>query len=534
MATKKNSKISINNNGNLRGRDQKNEKNLSSKSNGKSGSSKDKFNNPIGEFVNGIDDSFLWHLKKEGEKESVFYSNNILRVTGYSGEELKYFPGRGNAIVFEEDQQKVKKIFNEFIEDSGTNFIKLIYRIIRKDKRVVWIVESVSVKRDNNGHVFEFNGIVTDITELKETEISLEKSLDNFRQLNSSKDKFISMLSHDLRAPFTSILGFSEILINEPNLTNEERLEYLNYINDSSQNQLQLVNYLLDWSRLQTGRIKIEPQRLNAQSIVFNCISSLTGNAIRKNLEIKVQIKDSLFVQADERLLTQVITNLLSNAIKYSPEGKTIEIAADFFNERFVEFIVKDEGLGISESNKAKLFRIEKMFSTEGTKGEKGTGLGLSLVKEIIEKHDGEVWFYSEIGNGSEFHFTIPSSPNTILLVASEFDERKRYEIILKENFPNHQLVSVKNGYEALSHFLTQLPSLIITDHDLPLMNGIQFIESIRREDKGGRIPILALVSDVSEDIRREYKLFGIETVLQKPVDEELFSEKIQIVLEYQ
>ncbi|MCL5031474.1 MAG: ATP-binding protein [Bacteroidetes bacterium] len=533
MAMKKNSKVNIKVNGKLRGTNQKNEERLSSQSNDNI-SSNNKFINPIAEFVNGIDDSFLWHLKKEGEKEIVFYTNNILKVTGYSGEELKHFPGRGNAIVFEEDQLKVKKIFAEFIDDPSKDFIKLIYRIIRKDKKIIWIVESVSVKRNNDGHAFEFNGIVTDITELKETELSLERSLDNFRQLNSSKDKFISMLSHDLRAPFTSILGFSEILINEPNLTNEERLEYLNYINDSSQNQLQLVNYLLDWSRLQTGRIKIEPQRLNAQSIVFNCISSLTGNAIRKNLEIKVQIKDSLFVQADERLLTQVITNLLSNAIKYSPEGKTIEIAADFFNEKFVEFIVKDEGLGISESNKAKLFKIEKMFSTEGTKGEKGTGLGLSLVREIIEKHDGEIWFYSDLGKGSEFHFTIPSSPNTILLVVGECGERKRYESILIENFPAYQIISVKNGYEALSHYLTQLPSLIITDYDLPLMNGIQFIESIRREDKGGRIAIIALVSDVSEDIRREYNLFGVETILQKPVDEDLFSEKIQVVLEYQ
>ncbi len=525
MATKKNSKVISGDNGSLSGSNQKIEKRASSKI---------KIENPIADFVKGIENSFLWSLKKDEDKEIVFYTDNILKVTGYSGEELKHFPGRGNAIVYEEDQYKIKKIFTDFVEDSSRNFIKLIYRIIRKDKKVVWVVESVSVERNNDGHAFEFNGIVTDITDLKETEISLEQSLENYRQLNSSKDKFISMLSHDLRAPFTSILGFSEILINEPNLTNEERLEYLNYINDSSQNQLQLVNYLLDWSRLQTGRIKIEPQRLNAQSIVFNCISSLTGNAIRKNLEIKVQVKDSLFVQADERLLTQVITNLLSNAIKYSPEGKTIEISADFFNEKFVEVIVRDEGLGISESNKAKLFRIEKMFSTEGTKGEKGTGLGLSLVKEIIEKHEGDIWFYSEIGKGSEFHFTIPSSPNTILLVIDEYVERKRYEIILKENFPGHNVICVKNGYEALSHFLTQIPSLIITDNELPLMNGIQFIESIRREDKGGRIPIIALASDVSEDLRREYKLFGVESVLQKPVDEELFSEKIQIVLEYQ
>lgn len=362
----------------------------------------------------------------------------------------------------------------------------------------------------------------------------MSRLLENYKQLNSSKDRFISMLSHDLRAPFTSILGFSEILINEPNLSYDERLEYLNYINDSSQNQLQLVNYLLDWSRLQTGRIRIEPQRLHAQTIVFNCISSLTGNAIRKNLEIKVHIKDSLYVQADERLLTQVITNIISNAIKFSTEGKTVEVSSDTFNEKFVEFIVKDEGTGISDVNKSKLFKIEKMFSTEGTKGEKGTGLGLSLVKEIIEKHNGNIWFYSEPGLGSEFHFTIPSSPNTILLVENDHRERKLYENILKENFPTFQVIGVKNGYEALSHFLSQLPSLIITDYELPLMNGTQFIQSVRKEDKGSRIPIIALVPELSEEVRRQYQILGIDTVLQKPIDSELFSEKIQLLLEYQ
>jgi PAS domain S-box-containing protein len=481
-----------------------------------------------------IENAFIWSLKKNDNDESIYYSDNIVKITGYTGEKVKTFPGKTLAIIVEEDFQRVKKTFADFANDTSKNFIKIIYRIARKDKKVIWIQESVVVERDADGKAKDYFGLVADITDLKEEELSMGHLLENYKQLNASKDRFISMLSHDLRAPFTSILGFSEILINEPNLSYDERLEYLNYINDSSQNQLQLVNYLLDWSRLQTGRIRIEPQRLHAQTIVFNCISSLTGNAIRKNLEIKVHIKDSVYAQADERLLTQVITNIISNAIKFSTDGKTVEVSADIFNEKFVEFIVKDEGIGISDVNKNKLFKIEKMFSTEGTKGEKGTGLGLSLVKEIIEKHNGNIWFYSELGKGSEFHFTIPSSPNTILLVENDPIERNQYETVLKENFPLFQVIGVKNGYEALSHLLSQLPSLIITDYELPLMNGIQFIQSVRREDKGSRIPIIALVPELSEDTRRQYQVLGIDTVLQKPVDNEIFSEKIQLLLEYQ
>jgi len=493
----------------------------------------DKTNEKLLKFSKEIRDTFIWLLKKINDEEIVTYSDNISSVTGYTGDEIKNLPGRGFALIYEEDQPKVKKDYSDFIGDESRDFVKLIYRIIKKDNTVIWVQESITVNRDKDNNKEEYFGVVSDVTDIKNNEETVSRLLENYRELNSSKDRFISMLSHDLRAPFTSILGFSEILINEPNLSYDERLEYLNYINDSSQNQLQLVNYLLDWSRLQTGRIKIEPQRLHAQTIVFNCISSLTGNAIRKNLEIKVHIKDSVYVQADERLLTQVITNIISNAIKFSTEGKSVEVSADNFNEKYVEFIVKDEGIGISDVNKNKLFKIEKMFSTEGTKGEKGTGLGLSLVKEIIEKHNGNIWFYSEIGKGSEFHFTISSSPNTILLVENNYIEREFYEAVLKDNFPSFQVIAVKNGYEALNHFLSQLPSLIIADHELPLMNGTQFIQSVRREDKGSRIPIIALVPELSEDVRRQYQVLGIDTVFQKPIDGELFSEKIQLLLEY-
>jgi len=494
---------------------------------------KDRTNEAVKDFVYGIEDSFLWSIKKNGKKEEVFYSENILNVTGYTGEEVKHFPGRGTAIVIEEDLQKVKKMFSEFVADHSQQHINLIYRIIKKDKKIVWIKESVSVKRDKKGKANEFFGIVTDISQIKEEEITIKNSLERYRELNSTKDKFISMLSHDLRAPFTSILGFSEILLNEPNLSEKDKAEYLNFINGSSQNQLQLINYLLDWSRLQTGRMRLEPERLHAQTLVFNCISSLTGNAVRKDIDIKILIKDSLYIRVDERLLTLVITNLLSNAIKFSREGQTVEIFADAFNDKFIEFVIKDEGIGISETNKSKLFKIEKMYTTEGTKGERGTGLGLSLVKEIIEKHGGEIWFYSEQSKGSEFHFTVPSFPNTILLIENNKEDRKIFEKMIRTNFPNYDVLGVPNGYEALGLVYRYFPSLIITENDMPLMSGIQFVESIRREDRGHKIPIIALAPEVTNELKLAYQNFGINTILQKPVAEEVFNEKIQTVLDY-
>jgi len=481
--------------------------------------------------VVAIQGEFTWHSSSGIKDRTTEYSENVTAVTGFSNRDIKKKPEGFMSIIHPDDHENVKKQYEKFLEDQTQTNLRIVYRIERKDKKSVWLKEVITINRDKKGKPVSSSGSISDVSDLMKADDGLVKSIENLKQLNTSKDKFISMLSHDLRAPFTSILGFAEILINEQTLSNTEKLEYLTYIHESSQNQLQLINYLLDWSRLQTGRMKIEPQRLHAQSVVFNCVSSLTGNAIRKNIDIKVKVNESIFVQADERLLTQVITNLLSNAIKFSSTDKIIEITADIFNDELIEFIVKDEGLGITEDNKNKLFKIERMFSTKGTKGEKGTGLGLSLVKEIIEKHKGNIWFYSKFGRGSDFHFTIPRSPNIILLVDPGDEDNIHLEKLIKKNYSDFQVITTTNGYQAMSVVLKKLPSLVITEHEMPLMSGMQLIESIRREEKNYRIPILLVTGFDIETVKKAYQNVSVFDVLQKPVNERQIVDKLDSAL---
>ncbi len=478
-----------------------------------------------------IQGEFTWHSSSGIKDRTTEYSENVTAETGFSNRDIKRKPEGFMSIIYPDDYENVKKQYENFLEDQNRTNLRLVYRIERKDKKYVWLKEVITVNRDKKGKPVSSSGFISDVSDLMKADAALVKSIENLKKLNASKDKFISMLSHDLRAPFTSILGFAEILINEQNLSNTEKLEYLTYIHESSQNQLQLINYLLDWSRLQTGRMKIDLQRLHAQSVVFNCVSSLTGNAIRKNIDIKVKVNVNIFVQADERLLTQVITNLLSNAIKYSFSDKIIEISAELFNDELIEFVVKDEGLGISEDNKNKLFKIERMFSTKGTKGEKGTGLGLSLVKEIIEKHKGNIWFYSKFGKGSDFHFTIPRSPNIILLVDPSDEDNKHLKKVIKKNFTDFQVIATTNGYQAMSVVLKELPSLVITEHEMPLMSGIQLIESIRRGEKNSRIPILLVTGSDIERVKIAIQNVSVFEVLQKPVNERKLVEKLDSAL---
>ena len=263
---------------------------------------------------------------------------------------------------------------------------------------------------------------------------------------------------HDLRSPFTSIIGFAEVLLNDSKISEKDKLEYLNFILQSSRNLLHFVNQLSEIIKLQTHRSKLEPQRTNINRLIHYSVSSFTAQVVDKGLQIKVNVSESIHINTDERLFLMLITSLISNAVKYSRSGGKILISAQEFNEEFVEIIVKDEGVGISEKNKTRLFKIDQIFFSEGTKNEKGVGLGLLLAKEVVERHGGNLWFYSNQNEGSEFHFTIPISKNTILIVEGDHSARSSYEELIKTEFLEFDVVSAQDGYEAIEHNCNKSP----------------------------------------------------------------------------
>jgi PAS domain S-box-containing protein len=482
----------------------------------------------FGEIFNHFNELFYWI--EDVDNSSVFYSENFVAVTGFSVTEIK---NRDSwlSLILRDDLPSYRKTLDMLESDAKLDSTKINYRITRKDGSIVHLSEKIKVLRGKNGKIKTRIGLVSDISEFSQLVEELRIKNEQLELLNSSKDSFLSILSHDLRAPFTSILGFSEIILNETKLPEKDKAEYVKFIYDSSNNQLQLINHLFDWSQIQTGRFKTEIQPLHAQSIVYNCVSYLTGLTMRKNININVKVPDSFNIDADERLVTKVFLNLLSNAIKFSFENELVELTANIYNNNFIEFIIKDKGVGIPEANRRKIFNIAKLFTTEGTKGEKGSGLGLMLAKQIVENHGGEMWFFSEEGKGSEFHFTIPSATSYVLIVLHETRNMLELEEGIVNNFPKLQVLKAENGFEAIEIISEKSPSLIIIEHSLPLMDGVQLIRSIRDKHKQNRTPFIVFIDSESEELIRSYQEINVKLIKEKPSLTDQLKEKIESLL---
>lgn len=239
-------------------------------------------------------------------------------------------------------------------------------------------------------------------------EEALKKSESQLKELNATKDKFFNIVAHDLKNPFTSLLGSSELLYQNINKMDQEAIRKLAAIlNDSARGGYAILQNLLDWSRSQTGLLKINPERINIKNVIDEDISILEQFSANKKIEMYSEVKEDVYIFADKNMIKTILRNLLSNAVKFTRQfGKVVVSLIKEEGEIIIS--VRDTGVGISQANVEKLFRIDTKFSRPGTDNEQGTGLGLKLSKEFVEKQGGRIWVESVESEGSDFKFSIP------------------------------------------------------------------------------------------------------------------------------
>ena len=255
---------------------------------------------------------------------------------------------------------------------------------------------------------------ISRVIERKLMESEKNVLIEKLKSLNASKDRLFSLISHDLRSPFNSLLGFSEILATEyETLTKEEIQEYLHVIYDSSKNLFNMTNNLLHFSRFQMGRLDYKPERLQLQNVINKCMNMLKGNLMKKNIALSIMLDKSTDIFADEDMMVSIFQNILSNAIKFTPQEGNIRLKAARINAHAglsrTQITITDSGVGMNEETLEKVFK-DTMESTPGTDREFGTGLGLLLVKEFVERNGGTISVKSRENEGTTFTLLLPSA----------------------------------------------------------------------------------------------------------------------------
>ncbi|MDZ7720919.1 MAG: PAS domain-containing sensor histidine kinase [Balneolaceae bacterium] len=336
-----------------------------------------------------------------------YVSESCEKILGYKPEELTDISVI-DSMIHPDDQAKTKKGFVDIVHHSkhgGTQ-----YRHRHKNGEWVYL-EAFGNNQLHNPAIQSVVLNVRDITERKRAEKALKESEARLSELIATKDRFLSIIGHDLKNPFSGILGFSELLIDQLQKKEyDDALEFAQMIQHSSKRVMDLLNNLLAWAQSQSGRTKYNPEYFDVDEITNEVIDLLRDSSHQKSISLTNKIPPSTSVYADKSMITLVLRNLVSNGIKFTQPGGKIDIESER-NADEITISVTDNGVGISKENIDDLFKIDKKHSSKGTYNETGTGLGLLLCKDSVEVHGGEIWAESEINKGSKFIFRIPQKP---------------------------------------------------------------------------------------------------------------------------
>ncbi|MGE5432345.1 MAG: ATP-binding protein [Syntrophomonadaceae bacterium] len=295
----------------------------------------------------------------------------------------------------------------QIILKTGRALISKVEKIRRADGQYRFVSSTKVPITDYMGKYIGIVGVSRDVTEVRKAEDKIKKYSEELAKSNSSKDKFFSIIAHDLKSPFNSLLGISDFLASHiDELALEEIKVLAESISKSANGVFRLLENLLQWARLQTGRLNFSPEILELNEIVRSVIELYQDQILKKEIILENRLPGQVTVFADKNMAAAIVRNLISNAVKFTKPGGRIALFSSV-QEDMVNISVCDEGVGIPDALKEKLFRIDECISTEGTANEKGTGLGLVLSKEFVEKNGGSISVRSLPGQGSEFTFSL-------------------------------------------------------------------------------------------------------------------------------
>ncbi len=456
--------------------------------------------------------------------------------------------------VYPDDLAAAEGALKKVMEDKGRASVE--FRIIRPDGAMRHLAAAEGVVLDEKGSVSRIIGINIDITDRKQFQADLQRAKEDAEAANRAKSEFLANMSHEIRTPMNGILGMTELVLDSE--LNEEQREYLATVKTSADSLLTVINDILDFSKIEAGKIDIESLDFNLHDTLETTLKTLALRAHEKGLELVCEIAPEVpeAVRGDASRLRQVIVNLLGNAIKFTQEGEValnVQLESKEMNDCIVHFTVSDTGIGIAREKLGMIFDPFSQADSSTTRHYGGTGLGLTISTRLIEKMGGIVWVESEIGRGTQFHFTIRlgaaegqgivigtiAPPETlrgvkVLIVDDNRTNRRILEGMLKHW--DMKSTSVAGGEEALKQLSAAWGAkepfgLILMDMHMPEMDGFGLVERIRQRPELSTATIMMLTSAGHRGDGERCKKLGVSAYLLKPIRQSELREAIARVL---
>ena len=409
----------------------------------------------------------------------------------------------------------------------------------------------------------DYQSLLETLEELEKTKKAAEKAKEEAMQASRAKSNFLANMSHEIRTPINSVLGMDEMLLRE-NLEPKQE-EYARNIQSAGNSLLSIINDILDFSKIESGKMDIIPVDYEVEKLCRDCYNMVSMRAVDKGLKLSVTGNPKLpsVLHGDEVRVRQIITNILNNAVKYTEKG-SVELLIDFEKSGnhhiLLKIQVKDTGSGISEENKKHLFQSFERIDEQKNRNIEGTGLGLAITKQLLDLMDGTISVDSEVGRGSTFYVELRQQVVFWIETGDFFGQIQSYrkekeiyqesfqapdvKILVVDDVPMNlqvvkgllrntqmQLTLAKNGKEALEFVKEEKYQLILMDHLMPEMDGIETLHRIKeQENKNQDTPVVVLTANAIAGEKEKYLKEGFVDYLSKPVRGK---ELEQVILEH-
>ncbi|MGE5473850.1 MAG: ABC transporter substrate binding protein [Ignavibacteriales bacterium] len=511
-------------------------------------------------FITENTKDFIWTMDLNGK--FLYISPSIQNLRGYTAEEVLNHSIKESLSI--ESNQIAQSTLDNVISriESGAKYIEPHYFELQqpcKDGSSVWTEVWVYTLFKKNGEFDCFLGFSHDLTERKKAEEVLRKAKNAAEEANKSKSQFLANMSHEIRTPMNGIIGMTDLTLLT-DLTKTQR-ENLNLVRISAISLLRVVNDVLDYSKIEAGKVEIEYTTFIIKDIIKDVINLFDISAKQKNLELVLDYDDRIpeIVIGDSVRIRQVLTNIIGNAIKFTEKGEVkliIQLQEHFENILIIKFIVSDTGIGITKEKLEIIFDSFTQADGSCTRKYGGSGLGLAISRKMVELMGGEIWVKSEYGEGSTFYFTlklnaveeninskslksykplkeIPKSiqdlgPKNVLVADDDATCRKVTTSLLSKLHFN--ICEAVNGQEAFDLFSKNIFDLIIIDIQMPILDGFAVTSLIRQIEKNTdkHTPILALTAHAIKGDKDKCLDAGMDDYISKPISIEEFYNKVK------